>query len=82
MENKSHAYAAGTFVLALLALLIGLAFWLTKDNTQQRVFELSSREAVTGLQPQASVRFKGVNVGKVTAIGFARHRHAFPCAPA
>lgn len=70
MENKSHAYAAGTFVLALLALLIGLAFWLTKDNTQQRVFELSSREPVTGLQPQASVRFKGVNVGKVTAIGF------------
>jgi phospholipid/cholesterol/gamma-HCH transport system substrate-binding protein len=70
MENKSHAYAAGTFVLALLALLIGLAFWLTQDNTQQRVFELSSREAVTGLQPQASVRFKGVNVGKVTAIGF------------
>ncbi len=70
MENKSHAYAAGTFVVALLALLVGLAFWLTQDNTQQRVFELSSREAVTGLQPQASVRFKGVNVGKVTAIGF------------
>ena len=70
MENKSHAYAAGAFVLALLALLIGLAFWLTKDNTQQRVFELSSRDAVTGLQPQAAVRFKGVSVGKVTDIGF------------
>lgn len=70
MENKSHALAAGTFVLALLALLVALALWLTRDSRQLQVYELSSREAVTGLQPQASVRFKGVNVGKVTAIGF------------
>ena len=70
MENKSHALAAGTFVLALLALLVGLAVWLTRDTRQQRTFELSSGESVTGLQRQAPVRFKGVNVGKVTAIGF------------
>ena len=70
MENKSHALAAGAFVLALLALLVGLAVWLTRDTRQQRIYELSSGEAVTGLQRQASVRFKGVNVGKVTAIGF------------
>ncbi len=70
MENKSHALAAGTFVLALLALLVGLAVWLTRDTRQQRTYELSSGESVTGLQRQAPVRFKGVNVGKVTAIGF------------
>jgi phospholipid/cholesterol/gamma-HCH transport system substrate-binding protein len=70
MENKSHALAAGAFVLAMLALLIGLAVWLTRDNRVLRVYELSSPEAVTGLQPQASVRYKGVNVGKVMAIGF------------
>ena len=70
MENKSHALAAGTFVLVLLALLVALAVWLTRDTNAQRVYELSSQDPVTGLQPQASVRFKGVNVGKVTAIGF------------
>ncbi len=69
MENKSHALAAGTFVLLLTALLIALAVWLTRDSRQFRVFELASSSAVTGLQPQASVRFKGVPVGKVTAIG-------------
>ena len=68
MENKSHALAAGTFVLLLTALLIALAVWLTRDSRQLRVFELASRDAVTGLQPQASVRFKGVPVGKVTTI--------------
>jgi phospholipid/cholesterol/gamma-HCH transport system substrate-binding protein len=69
MENKSHALAAGTFVLLALSLLIALAVWLTRDNRQMRLFELTSAEAVNGLQPQASVRFKGVPVGKVTAIG-------------
>lgn len=70
MENKSHALAAGTFVLLLLALLVALAVWLTRDNRQLREYELTSMVAVTGLQPQASVRFKGVNVGKVTSIRF------------
>ncbi len=70
MENKSHAFAAGAFVLGVAALLVAMAVWLTRDTVMHRDFELSSREAVTGLQPQAGVRFRGVSVGKVTAIGF------------
>ena len=72
MENKSHALAAGLFVVAIVALLAGMAAWLTRDTAERRVFELSSREAVTGLQPQAGVRYKGVAVGKVTSIGLDR----------
>ena len=68
MENKSHAFAAGAFVLVLLALMTALAVWLTRDTTEQRVFEISSPEGVTGLQPQAAVRYKGVLVGRVTDI--------------
>lgn len=68
MENKSHALAAGAFVVALLALLTALAVWLTRDTTEQRLFEISSAEGVTGLQPQAAVRYKGVLVGRVTDI--------------
>ena len=69
MENKSHALAAGTFVLLVLALLIAMAVWLSRDHTEQRLFELSSKDAVTGLQPQAGVRYKGVSVGRVVAVG-------------
>ncbi|MDE2417151.1 MAG: MCE family protein [Burkholderiales bacterium] len=68
MENKSHAIAAGAFVLALAALLVGLAVWLMRDTSEQRVYEIASRDGVTGLQPQAGVRYKGVLVGRVTAI--------------
>jgi phospholipid/cholesterol/gamma-HCH transport system substrate-binding protein len=68
MENKSHAIAAGTFVLLLVALLVAMAVWLTRDSSVQRPYEISSKESVTGLQPQAGVRYKGVTVGRVTAI--------------
>ena len=70
MENKAHALAAGIFVIVVAALLAGLAMWLTRDQTEYRVYELSSRESVSGLQPQAAVRYKGVAVGKVQSIGF------------
>jgi phospholipid/cholesterol/gamma-HCH transport system substrate-binding protein len=70
MENKAHALAAGAFLLAVSALLAALAFWLSRDGAVRNSFELISREAISGLQPQAAVRFKGVPVGKVTAIGF------------
>ena len=50
MENKSHALAAGLFVLALFGMLIGLAAWLTSDRTERDVYELSTHETVSGLQ--------------------------------
>ena len=68
MENRSHAIAAGSFVLVLLALLIGLAVWLTRDTGQYQQYEISSQEVVTGLQVQAGVRYKGVTVGRVQSI--------------
>lgn len=70
MENKSHAMAAGSFVLCLLALLIGLTLWLTRDRNDYREFEMTTEEAISGLQNQATVRYKGVAVGKVTLITF------------
>ena len=68
MENKSHALAAGAFVLLISALLVAMAAWLSRDTTERRLFEISSAESVTGLQPQAGVRYKGVLVGRVTAV--------------
>jgi len=70
MENKAHAMAAGIFVVVLTALLLGLAAWLTRDTGERDIYEISTRETVTGLQSQAPVRYRGVDVGKVSAIGF------------
>jgi phospholipid/cholesterol/gamma-HCH transport system substrate-binding protein len=70
MENKAHAMAAGIFVVVVTALLIGLAAWLTRDTGKRDSYEISTRETLTGLQTQAAVRYRGVDVGKVASIGF------------
>ncbi len=70
MENKAHALAAGIFVLVVSAMLIAMAVWLTRDTGEHNVYEISSPQAVNGLQPQAAVRYRGVPVGKVMNIGF------------
>jgi phospholipid/cholesterol/gamma-HCH transport system substrate-binding protein len=70
MENKAHAMAAGIFVVLLTALVLGLAAWLTRDTGVRDTYEISTREAVTGLQAQAPVRYRGVDVGKVSQVGF------------
>lgn len=72
MENRAHALAAGIFVVLMSALLLALASWLTRDTGQRDIYEISTRETVTGLQPQAVVRYRGVDIGKVDTIGFDR----------
>jgi phospholipid/cholesterol/gamma-HCH transport system substrate-binding protein len=70
MENKAHALAAGAFVLGLVAVLVALVLWLTRDDTVRNTYELSTRDPVSGLQPQAMVRYRGIAVGKVASIDF------------
>ena len=62
--------AAGTFVLVLVALLAGLVMWLSRDKHEYILYELSTKDAISGLQEQATVRYKGVSVGRVTDITF------------
>lgn len=70
MENKAHAMAAGLFVVVAAALLLMLAAWLTRDTGARDAYEISTRTSVSGLQSQAAVRYRGVDVGKVDSIGF------------
>ncbi|MEJ6021605.1 MlaD family protein [Ramlibacter sp. PS4R-6] len=70
MENKAHAMAAGLFVVAVVVIVLVLAGWLTRDTGVRDAYEISTRESISGLQPQAAVRYRGVDVGKVDNIGF------------
>lgn len=70
MENKAHAMAAGIFVVVVAALLVMLASWLARESGVRDPYEISTHDSVSGLQAQAAVRLRGVDVGKVAALGF------------
>ncbi|GAB3625721.1 ABC transporter substrate-binding protein [Pandoraea terrae] len=70
MENKSHAFMAGLFTLALAAAIVSVLYWFNRDNTVRIPYDLIARTNVNGLNPESTVRYRGLEVGKVTSIRF------------
>ncbi len=67
METRASYILVGSFVLVLIAGLLGFSVWIAKvqlEETRQpyRVYFTGS---VTGLQPGSPVRYRGVPVGTV-----------------
>ncbi|MBR0673448.1 MlaD family protein [Neoroseomonas soli] len=61
----------GALVVVGAALAIGFILFLTSGHLrgEQRIFETYVRESVAGLDVGAPVRFRGVQVGRVTELG-------------
>lgn len=70
MESKSHALMAGLFTLALVAAVLLGGWWLNRDKTEMIPYVMATRISVAGLNPQAAVRYRGLDVGKVSEIRF------------
>jgi len=70
MENRSHALAAGLFTLLLVAALVVVALWFRQDTTVRDRVVLVATTSVSGLNVQAAVRLRGVEVGRVDSIRF------------
>lgn len=68
MENRAHALAAGLFVIFLSAATAAVAMWFTGGTATRDKYLLVSEFPITGLNPQAVVRYRGVSVGKVENI--------------
>ena len=71
MPSKVNFALVGLFVILLGAALLGGVFWLTvgseiKTYDRYRVY---FHESVAGLNPKATVRYRGVQVGQVDSIG-------------
>jgi phospholipid/cholesterol/gamma-HCH transport system substrate-binding protein len=76
MESKVNYSLVGLFVLLLSGCLIAFAFWLGKhhDNDDQyRSYKVYITESISGLAPEAAVKFHGVDVGLVDQIRINPH---------
>lgn len=70
MENKSHAFIAGLFTACLVAAALFIVWYLNMDKTVRLPYMISTNQSIPGLNPQATVRYRGMDVGRVTSIGF------------
>jgi len=70
MENKSHALMAGLFTLVLLAGAIFAGLWFNQDRVQWVPYQIATKQSIPGLNPQAAVRYRGLDIGKVDGIAF------------
>jgi phospholipid/cholesterol/gamma-HCH transport system substrate-binding protein len=74
MEAKFSYAAVGVFVLILGAALIGGILWLSSGGAARKVYDIYYAymdESVSGLSPDAPVRYRGVEVGRVRKIALA-----------
>ena len=74
MENRSHALMTGFFTLTLLVAAILFGVWFNRDRVERVPYLLATTLSVPGLNPQATVRYRGLEVGKVDAIDFDTQR--------
>ena len=71
MENRAYALAAGIFTLVFTVAIAATVFWFKGTSVvPQNAYLLVSGSPVSGLNPEALVRFRGIGVGKVDTIKF------------
>ncbi|OIJ42304.1 MlaD family protein [Massilia timonae] len=70
MENRSHALMTGIFTIALLVATILVGLWFNRDKTELVPYEIVTTQSIPGLNPQATVRYRGLEVGRVDEIVF------------
>ncbi|MDP5007648.1 MAG: MlaD family protein [Glaciimonas sp.] len=73
MENKAHALMAGLFTIVLLAAAIFGVMWFNSDRVVRVPYDIATKLSVPGLNAQADVRYRGLDVGKVDSIKFDPH---------
>jgi len=74
METKVNLAIVGAFVLVLGVALIGGVLWLSSGKSFRVAYDtyvVYMSESVSGLSPDAPVRYRGVQVGRVRKIALA-----------
>ncbi|WP_027326958.1 MlaD family protein [Helicobacter pametensis] len=73
-RNVNFTYIGGLFVLLVIA-MVGFVIWMgggSLDQSKFRPYVLYSHEGLSGVGVGTSVRYKGIVVGKVQALGFKK----------
>jgi phospholipid/cholesterol/gamma-HCH transport system substrate-binding protein len=70
MGRENHALITGLFLIALVAASTAVVFWMGTMNQQRNLYVVSTRASVSGLNPESTVFYRGIAVGKVLKVQF------------
>ena len=68
MESRAYALITGLFVLGIAGCIVLWAHWLAKTPLARTDYRVVATGPVSGLNPEAQVRYRGMGVGRVSAI--------------
>ncbi|MFM7433661.1 MAG: MlaD family protein, partial [Gammaproteobacteria bacterium] len=74
MEREANYAAVGAFVLLVLAMAVGFVYWYSdaRDAKSYERYEVYFEGSVSGLTVGSTVRYLGVDVGRVLALNIDR----------
>ncbi len=70
MAKTNHALATGVFLFSLVAITVASIIWLGRFQEQRNLYFVATQASVAGLNPETTVYFRGIAVGKVISIQF------------
>ena len=70
MGRNAHALATGLFLLVLITALTVTVYWIGNFEREHNIYVISTRGSVSGLNPESTVYYRGIAVGKVSKVYF------------
>lgn len=68
MENRAYAIAVGIFTLVLGVGMVFAYSWISGSQQARTEYTIASQLPVTGLSAEGTIKFRGVDVGKVAEV--------------
>jgi len=70
MGRNKHALMTGLFLLVLVTASVIVIYWLGHFERERNNYVIYTHESVSGLNPESTVFFRGIAVGKVLKVEF------------
>ena len=70
MGRDKHALITGLFLIIFVAAVTAIIYWIGHFERERNVYVVSTRASVSGLNPESTVFYRGIAVGKVIKIMF------------
>ena len=70
MGRENHALITGLFLIALVTASTAIVMWIGSMDEKRNLYVISTRKSVSGLNPESTVFYRGIAVGKVLKVQF------------